>query len=233
MMNVTMRTKSALAAHLGPADKERFTNALAAAVGLADQAITGGLDGIGMQHGPPHHPDEVPHTNDYNNPKISVNEAISCLSSLFPQGLPNFGPLGEYKVSVDFSATGQSAHSMHGHMEGGEGHSGTITVSAGVSGPMPLVPEIIIQKRGDPEGSRMAEVSMQSLVHSIMGGFSGASSNAGPMGGNTANGTVDMSVEEAEKSLAASRKETEALERRLNNLLKRNRKIALGPLTVL
>ncbi|KAI5807956.1 hypothetical protein DFH27DRAFT_543333 [Peziza echinospora] len=50
---------------------------------------------------------------------------------------------------------------------------------------------------------------------------------AGMMGGlGLAGGVLNVSVEEAEKQLVAKRKETEALERKLNNLLKRNRRLA-------
>ena len=58
-------------------------------------------------------------------------------------------------------------------------------------------------------------------------GFGGAAYTGAGLGAQTT-GTVVMSVEEAERVFVASRKETEGIEKKLNALIKKNRRVLLG-----
>lgn len=324
--------KRTIGASLAPADRDTFTSAIAAAVGLADQALSGASGNMGDRfhqhsnqhhfhhhhhhsHGHVHHhPHQftgeddqedilVPGNDESVAPRITVDDALSCLSSLFP---PGFAPpfTGEYKVSVDFSPACCSRASRSGVVGSAEGVGvgeyeftvgqgedggaigGTITLSAtaspglGTSG----VPEITISSAGKhshghghhhhhhhhtatatvPVPVNLAN-TMNGVISGMIGGLSlpgfgvgsvgvgavmgmgmlgaalpsaalaglgslsgtgvGISSEAGAATGAGA-GMGLVNVEEAEKQLAQKRKETEVLERKLNQLLKRNRRLA-------
>ncbi|KAI4199613.1 MAG: hypothetical protein LQ350_004488 [Teloschistes chrysophthalmus] len=58
--------------------------------------------------------------------------------------------------------------------------------------------------------------------------IAGVGGGAGGMGGGMGGGGFGIGVEEAESALGASRRETEGLEKRLNALLKRNRRMVFG-----
>ena len=74
-----------------------------------------------------------------------------------------------------------------------------------------------------------AMMGMGMLGVPALAGFAGFSTPVGAegVGGvSVAQGVVGVSVEEAEKQLVAKRKETEGLERKLNTMLKKNRRLA-------
>lgn len=326
--------KRTISASLAPVDRERLTSAIAAAVGLADQALSGASGNMGDRfhqhshqhhfhhhhhsHGHVHHhPHQftgeddqedilVPENDESVAPRITVDDALSCLSSLFP---PEFAPpfTGEYKVSVDFtpaccpraSGSGVVGDTVEGvgageyeftvgQREDGSAVGGTITLSATASPGLNTsgVPEITISSAGKhshghgnhhhhhhtatatvPVPANLAN-TMNGVISGMIGGLSlpgfgvggvgvgavmgmgmlgaalpsaalarlgslggagtGISSGTGAAAGAGigAQGLVSLSVEEAEKQLVQKRKETEVLERKLNQLLKRNRRLA-------
>lgn len=220
-----------IGARSGPGDRERLTSAIAAAVGLADQALSaqGFSASVGLEHGRNHHHTHGgqsgyhhhhQHNHDHGHghnthhghfsgdedvgddisvlvggenelsagyagyagtasteSRISFDEALNRLSSIFPQVLPPF-TAGEYKVSVDFTGPcgGIGCQAARGDVEGlervgvgmgmgmgmgvegeyefvvgeGEAVGGTITLSAGLAPPgtMGQGPELTISSSG-------------------------------------------------------------------------------------
>ncbi|KAF8429747.1 hypothetical protein EV426DRAFT_133711 [Tirmania nivea] len=220
-----------ISARFGPGDRERLTSAIAAAVGLADQALSaqGFSASVGVEHGHHNHHHHTHghshqsghhfhhHHHNHNNghghghnvhgqfsgdedvgedisvlvggenesrarcagttsteSRISFDEALNRLSSIFPQVLPPF-TTGEYKVSVDFTGPcgGIGCQAARGDVEGlehmgmgvegeyefvvgeGEALGGTITLSAGLAPPGAVGqrPEITISSSGVTAGA--------------------------------------------------------------------------------
>lgn len=269
-----------ISARFGPEDRERWTSAIAAAVGLADQALSsqGFSASVGVEHGHHHHHyhhthgghshqsghhfnhhhhhhrhghghghnshhdhfsdvgDDISVPVGENEPvagcagttstelRISLDEAINRLSSIFPQVLPPF-TTGEYKVSVDFTGPcgGIGCQAARGGVEGlehmgvgmgmgldgeyefivgeGEAVGGTITLSAGLVPPgvAGQGPEITISSTGVTAGAgavggKGKGKAMVKANGNCSNHGHGATGTANPIPGNSNTTTVNVPV---------------------------------------
>ncbi|ROT36505.1 hypothetical protein SODALDRAFT_262113, partial [Sodiomyces alkalinus F11] len=187
---------------------------------------------------PPHPKAEARMFSDDPLHKLQREEAISYINQfVLPRlklGTANLGFPGSWKSNA--AVTAASLNSLAPWIYGHDAAAGAGIYSADAGGPAALrdVPEDETPFGGG--GFDQAAARFEPLARDQLGNNNGASSSSGNNSNSNSNnnnkmpplaGLALMSVEDAEGALQLARKETEKLEKGLNQVIRRNRRLLL------